>query len=226
MHAIHSTQSSIGEIHMPIPEERRNKSEDQNATDTKIATNFLLLSANRNQEDMDDASIKDRIKFLSLPKETATAHRQRELRTNRNLLKYLVFGMLTGGIYCIWQMIEMGDTLNVIISDRYKKKIPNYLLMSLLGLFTFFITEIIWWRLMSVRITNESERRGLKTYFTKPVFIATIAIPRITFILSPIGGIIAIPTLMHDMNALCADYNRRPNKGGTHEHHHPTSIQY
>ena len=217
MHAIHSTQPSIGEIHMPIPEERRNKPEDRSATDTKIATNFLLLSANRNQEDMDDASIKDRIKFLSLPKEAATARRQRELRTNRNLLKYLVFGMLTGGIYCIWQMIEMGDTLNVIISDRYKKKIPNYLLMSLLGLFTFFITEIIWWRLMSVRITNESERRGLKTYFTKPVFIATIAIPRITFILSPIGGIIAIPTLMHDMNALCADYNRRLNEDSAHE---------
>ena len=78
---------------MSIPEERRNKPEDQNATDTKIVTNFLLLSANRNQEDMDDASIKDRIKFLSLPKEVATAHRQRELRTNRNLLKYLVFGM-------------------------------------------------------------------------------------------------------------------------------------
>ena len=71
---------------------------------------------------------------------------------------------------------------------------------------------------MSVQITNESERRGLKTYFTKPVFIATIAIPLITFILSPIGGIIAIPTLMHDMNALCADYNRRLNKGGAHEH--------
>lgn len=220
---------------MPIPEERRNKPEDQNATDTKIATNFLLLSANRNQEDMDDASIKDRIKFLSLPKEAATAHRQRELRTNRNLLKYLVFGMLTSGIYCIWQMIEMGDTLNVITSDRYKKKIPNYLLMSLLGPFTFFITEIIWWQLMSVQITNESERRGLKTYLTKPVFIATIAIPRILFVLSIlsiftigssieqwggmiagmtyilllIGGIIAIPTLMYDMNTLCTDYNEQ-----------------
>lgn len=217
---------------MSIPEERRNKPEDQNATDTKIVTNFLLLSANRNQEDMDDASIKDRIKFLSLPKEVATAHRQRELRTNRNLLKYLVFGMLTGGIYCIWQMIEMGDTLNVIISDRYKKKIPNYLLMSLLGLFTFFITEIIWWRLMSVRIASKSECRGLKTYFTKPVFIATIAIPRILFVLPIftigssveqrggmiagiayilllIGGIIAIPTLMYDMNTLCTDYNEQ-----------------
>ena len=217
---------------MSIPKERHNKPEAQNATDTKIATNFLLLSANRNQEDMDDASIKDRIKFLSLPKETATAHRQRELRTNRNLLKYLVFGMLTSGIYCIWQMIEMGDTLNVITNDHYKKKVPNYLLMSLLDLFTFFITEIIWWQLMSVQITNESECRSLKTYFSKPVFIATIAIPRIlfvipiftigssieqwggtiagiAFILLFIGGIIAIPTLMYDMNTLCTDYNEQ-----------------
>ena len=85
---------------------------------------------------------------------------------------------------------------------------------------------------MPVRITNESECRGLKTYFTMPVFVATIAIPLIllvlpiftigssieqwggmiagiTFILLHIGGIIAIPIIMHDMNALCADYNRQ-----------------
>ena len=85
---------------------------------------------------------------------------------------------------------------------------------------------------MSVRIASESECRGLKTYFTKPVFIATIAIPRILFVLPIftigssveqrggmiagiayilllIGGIIAIPTLMYDMNTLCTDYNEQ-----------------
>ena len=225
---------------MPIPEERRNKPEDQNATDTKIATNFLLLSANHNQEDMDDASIKDRIKFLSLPKEAATAHRQRELRTNRNLLKYLVFGVLTCGIYCIWQMIEIGKSLDELASNHAYRKTPNYLVMSLAGLLTFTITEIFWFWIVSTSIDDEGKYRNIKVYFTQPVLIATIAIPRIlfalsiftigssieqwggmiagiTFILLLIGGIIAIPTLMHDMNALCADYNRRLNEDSAHE---------
>lgn len=223
---------------MSIPEERRNKPEDQNATDTKIVTNFLLLSANRNQEDMDDASIKDRIKFLSLPKETATAHRQRELRTNRNLLKYLVFGVLTCGIYCIWQMIEIGKSLDELASNHAYRKTPNYLVMSLAGLLTFTITEIFWFWIVSTSIDDEGRYRNMKVYFTQPVLIATIAIPRILFIafifmgmnnaqlgviaavayaLLIIGGIIAIPTIMHDMNALCADYNRQLNEDGAHE---------
>lgn len=223
---------------MSIPEERHNKPEDQNATDTKIVTNFLLLSANRNQEDMDDASIKDRIKFLSLPKETATAHRQRELRTNRNLLKYLVFGVLTCGIYCIWQMIEIGKSLDELASNHAYRKTPSYLVMSLAGLLTFTITEIFWFWTVSTSIDDEGKYRNIKVYFTQPVLVATIAIPRILFIafvfmgmnnaqlgviaavayaLLIIGGIIAIPTIMHDMNALCADYNRRLNEDSAHE---------
>lgn len=213
--------------------EQQSKPKDQNIADTETTTNDY------NYGNMDDASTRNRIGTTSSPEKTTTTHMQRELRTNRSLLKYLVFGVLTCGIYCIWQMIEIGKSLDELASNHAYRKTPNYLVMSLAGLLTFTITEIFWFWIVSTSIDDEGKYRNIKVYFTQPVFIATIAIPRILFIafvfmgmnnaqlgavavvaraLLIVGGIIAIPTIMHDMNALCADYNRQLNECSTHEH--------
>lgn len=212
--------------------EQQSKPKDQNIADTETTTNDY------NHGNMDDASTRNRISTTSPPEKTTTTHMQRELRTNRSLLKYLVFGVLTCGIYCIWQMIEIGKSLDELASNHAYRKTPNYLVMSLTGLLTFTITEIFWFWIVSTSIDDEGKYRNIKVYFTQPVLIATIAIPRILFIafvfmgmnnaqlgviaavayaLLIIGGIIAIPTIMHDMNALCADYNRRLNEDSAHE---------
>ena len=219
---------------MPNLNEQQSKPKDQNIAGTETTTNDY------NHGNMDDASTRNRISTTSSPEKTTTTHMQRELRTNRSLLKYLVFGVLTCGIYCIWQMIEIGKSLDELASNHAYRKTPNYLVMSLAGLLTFTITEIFWFWIVSTSIDDEGKYRNIKVYFTQPVLIATIAIPRIlfalsiftigssieqwggmiagiTFILLLIGGIIAIPTLMHDMNALCADYNRRLNEDSAHE---------
>ena len=219
---------------MPNLNKQQSKPKDQNIADTETTTNDY------NHGNMDDASTRNRISTTSSPEKTTTTHMQRELRTNRSLLKYLVFGVLTCGIYCIWQMIEIGKSLDELASNHAYRKTPNYLVMSLAGLLTFTITEIFWFWIVSTSIDDEGKYRNIKVYFTQPVLIATIAIPRIlfvlsiftigssieqwggmiagiTFILLLIGGIIAIPTLMHDMNALCADYNRRLNEDSAHE---------
>ena len=212
--------------------EQQSKPKDQNIAGTETTTNDY------NHGNMDDASTRNRISTTSSPEKTTTTHMQRELRTNRSLLKYLVFGVLTCGIYCIWQMIEIGKSLDELASNHAYRKTPNYLVMSLAGLLTFTITEIFWFWIVSTSIDDEGKYRNIKVYFTQPVLIATIAIPRILFIafvfmgmnnaqlgviaaaayaLLIIGGIIAIPTIMHDMNALCADYNRRLNEDSAHE---------
>ena len=36
------------------------------------------------------------------------------LRTKRGLLKFVLLGLITFGIYDIWQMSEVGETLNLI----------------------------------------------------------------------------------------------------------------
>ena len=212
--------------------EQQSKPKDQNIAGTETITNDY------NHGDMDDASTRNRLSTTSSPEKTTTTHMQRELRTNRSLLKYLVFGVLTCGIYCIWQMIEIGKSLDELASNHAYRKTPNYLVMSLAGLLTFTITEIFWFWIVSTSIDDEGKYRNIKVYFTQPVLIVTIAIPRILFIafvfmgmnnaqlgviaavayaLLIIGGIIAIPTIMHDMNALCADYNRRLNEDSAHE---------
>lgn len=212
--------------------EQQSEPKDQNIADTETTTNDY------NHGNMDDASTRNRISTTSSPEKTTTTHMQRELRTNRSLLKYLVFGVLTCGIYCIWQMIEIGKSLDELASNHAYRKTPNYLVMSLAGLLTFTITEIFWFWIVSTSIDDEGKYRNIKVYFTQPVLIVTIAIPRILFIafvfmgmnnaqlgviaavayaLLIIGGIIAIPTIMHDMNALCADYNRRLNEDSAHE---------
>ena len=217
---------------MPNLNEQQSKPKDQNIADTETTTNDY------NHGNMDNASARNRISTTSSPEKTTTTHMQRELRTNRSLLKYLVFGVLTCGIYCIWQMIEIGKSLDELASNHAYRKTPNYLVMSLAGLLTFTITEIFWFWIVSTSIDDEGKYRNIKVYFTQPVLIATIAIPRILFIafvfmgmnnaqlgviaavayaLLIIGGIIAIPTIMHDMNALCADYNRRLNEDSAHE---------
>lgn len=217
---------------MPNLNEQQSKPKDQNIAGTETTTNDY------NHGNMDDASTRNRISTTSSPEKTTTTHMQRELRTNRSLLKYLVFGVLTCGIYCIWQMIEIGKSLDELASNHAYRKTPNYLVMSLAGLLTFTITEIFWFWIVSTSIDDEGKYRNIKVYFTQPVLIATIAIPRILFIafvfmgmnnaqlgviaavayaLLIIGGIIAIPTIMHDMNALCADYNRRLNEDSAHE---------
>ena len=135
-------------------------------------------------------------------------------------------------------MIEIGKSLDELASNHAYRKTPNYLVMSLAGLLTFTITEIFWFWIVSTSIDDEGKYRNIKVYFTQPVLIVTIAIPRILFIafvfmgmnnaqlgviaavayaLLIIGGIIAIPTIMHDMNALCADYNRQLNEDSAHE---------
>ena len=217
---------------MPNLNEQQSKPKDQNIAGTETTTNDY------NHGNMDDASTRNRISTTSSPEKTTTTHMQRELRTNRSLLKYLVFGVLTCGIYCIWQMIEIGKSLDELASNHAYRKTPNYLVMSLAGLLTFTITEIFWFWIVSTSIDDEGKYRNIKVYFTQPVLIATIAIPRILFIafvfmgmnnaqlgviaavayaLLIIGGVIAIPTIMHDMNALCADYNRRLNEDSAHE---------
>ena len=58
--------------------------------------------------------------------------RQSNLRTKRSLLKYVLLGLITLGIYDIWQMSEVGETLNLIATRRDGKRTMHYCLMFFL----------------------------------------------------------------------------------------------
>ncbi|PLS27798.1 DUF4234 domain-containing protein, partial [Bifidobacterium parmae] len=77
----------------------------------------------------------------------------RQLKTKRSLLKYILLGIVTLGIYDIWQMSEIGETLNIIASRRDGKRTMHYCLMFfLVGGITLGIGWFVWYHRMSSRI--------------------------------------------------------------------------
>ena len=78
------------------------------------------------------------------------------LRTQRGLLKYVLLGLVTFSIYDIWQMSEVGDSLNLLAFKRDGKHTMHYCLMFFL---VGWVTLGIGW-LVSPRIRPHRRRTG------------------------------------------------------------------
>ena len=132
--------------------------------------------------------------------------RQSNLRTKRSLLKYVLLGLITLGIYDIWQMSEVGETLNLIATRRDGKRTMHYCLMFfLVGWLTLGIGWLVWFHKLSSRIGTEQAARGLPVTVTA----ATYWLWNILGSLIIVGSFIYTYKLLHAMNDLCADYNAR-----------------
>lgn len=132
--------------------------------------------------------------------------RQSSLRTKRSLLKYVLLGLVTLGIYDIWQMSEVGETLNLIATRRDGKRTMHYcLVFFLVGWLTLGIGWLVWYHKLSGRIGDEQAARGLPVTVTA----ATYWLWNILGSLIIVGPFIYAYKLLHAMNDLCADYNAR-----------------
>lgn len=129
-----------------------------------------------------------------------------QLRTKRSLLKYILLGIVTFGIYDIWQMSEIGETLNLLASRRDGKRTMHYCLMFfLIGGLTLGIGWFVWFHRMSARIGDEQQARGMQPTVTA----ATYWLWNVLGVLIIVGPFIYMYKLLHAMNDLCADYNQR-----------------
>ena len=81
------------------------------------------------------------------------------LRTKRGLLKFVLLGLITFCIYDIWQMSEVGETLNLIATRRDGKRTMHYCLMFfIVGWLTFGIGWLVWNHRLSARIRHRTGR--------------------------------------------------------------------
>ena len=129
-----------------------------------------------------------------------------QLRTKRSLLKYILLGIITFGIYDIWQMSEVGETLNLIASRRDGKRTMHYCLMFfLIGGLTLGIGWLVWYHRLSARIGDEQQARGM----TPTVTAATFWLWDVLGIFIIVGPLVYFYKLLHAMNDLSADYNAR-----------------
>ena len=151
-------------------------------------------------------------------------------RTDRELWKWIVFGILTLGIYDIVVMTELTNAANRIIQDG-KRTMHFCLLTFVFSWLTLGIAVFVWYHRLSNRIGDELQRRGyprmidasdywlysvLPTIvFSLPSTYAALAAPKYSGwaqLFSLIGVIIQfyyLYKLIRAMNALCWDQNAR-----------------
>jgi ABC-type sulfate transport system permease subunit len=89
-----------------------------------------------------------------------------QLKSDRSLIKFILFGIITLGIYPIVFFTGLSSDLNIIASRYDGKKTMHYcLLCFLIGPITCGIAYLVWFHKISGRIGNELNRRGIPYSF-------------------------------------------------------------
>lgn len=126
------------------------------------------------------------------------------LKTNRGLLKFILFTILTFGIYSIVVNSQVVNDLNTIASKYDGRKTTHYcLVLFVLSWLTLGIYPLIWRHLMSERIGVELRRRKIDYSFGAIDFWLW----NIVGCLIIVGPFIYLHKLLKSMNLLAADYN-------------------
>ena len=93
-----------------------------------------------------------------------------QLNTNRSLLKYVLYCIITLGFYQFVFFIGISTDINTIAGRYDRKKTMNYIVMLLLAVVTFGIAMIVWYHNISNRIGDEARRRGISSDFSASTF--------------------------------------------------------
>ncbi len=129
------------------------------------------------------------------------------MKTNRNLLKFVLLSIITLGIYEIAVTTRISEDINLAASQRDKKHTMNFLLiLFIFSWLTFGIAPLVWWHRISNRIGDEARAR-LGTYydFSASDFWIWCVLGSIIVV----GPFIYIHKLLTAMNLIGEDYNQK-----------------
>ena len=127
------------------------------------------------------------------------------LKTNRGMVKTILLGLITLGIYPIVVYTRMGRDMNTL-AFRDGKKTMHYCLM----LFVFFpltltVAGFVWSHRLCRRMGDELLRRGLPYRFGAKDFWLWNTLGCLILV----GPLVFLHRLFKAMNMLCGDYNAR-----------------
>ncbi len=129
-----------------------------------------------------------------------------KLKTNRGLLKTILLGLITLGIYPLVLYSGISSDINLIASRYDGKKTMHYcLLIFIIAPLTMGIGAIVWCHRISARIGNELSRRGIAYSFGAGSFWGWNVLGS----LIAVGPFIYLHKLCKAMNLLSADYNEK-----------------
>ena len=128
------------------------------------------------------------------------------LKTNRRLVKLILLGILTFGIYPLVVFTGISTGINQIASRYDGRKTMHFCLLNfLVGPVTLGIAALVWHHRLCDRIDDELRRRGLAYRFSTGSFWGW----NILGCLILVGPFIYQHKLCKAMNLLCEDYNVR-----------------
>lgn len=128
---------------------------------------------------------------------------------SRRIWKYLVFGILTLGIYSIWFFWTMINDMNQAcgyVEDTDEAKSPHYLIYSLLSIVTLGIYSIFWYYKQGQRLRDCGRKYGLEIDDKGTTYLLWILLGSLLF---GIGHFIALFILVSNCNKVCRCYNLR-----------------
>lgn len=124
--------------------------------------------------------------------------------TNRGLLKMIIFGFLTLGIYPIVVYSCISTEINVVASRYDGKSTMHYCLICFIfSWLTFGIAPFVWCHRISNRMGNELRRRGLNYSFDASDFWLWGILGSLIII----GPYIYVHKFLKAMNIINANYN-------------------
>lgn len=130
----------------------------------------------------------------------------RKKKTNRSMLSFILWNMLTCGFYSLFFYNDIGEDINFLASKRDGKKTMNYILLFLIvGPLTCEIATIIWFHNISARIGDEARARGVSSSFGASSFWVWNVLGALFLV----GPFIYMHKLCKTMNLICEDYNQR-----------------
>ena len=129
-----------------------------------------------------------------------------KLPENRNLLEFFLLSCVTFGIYGIVVLSQISREINTVAAKYDGKETMHYCLaVFLFAPLTFGLFYLVWFHMLTARISDELKRRsidyefGTKTFWLWGVLGA--------FIIA--GPFVYLDKLLNSMNLLAADYNAK-----------------
>lgn len=127
-----------------------------------------------------------------------------QLKTNRGLLKYILLGIITFGIYPLVVMSTISSDINIIASRYDGRKTMHYCLLTFIIVpITLGIAAFVWYHKISNRIHNELVRRNIGYNFSASTFWLWNILG--AFIV--VGPFVYAHKLFKAMNLLAENYN-------------------
>lgn len=134
----------------------------------------------------------------------------------RRMWKYIVFGMLTLGIYDIYMMWTMINDMNTACGYKERTddscKSPHYLIFVLLTFVTLGIYGFVWYYKQGNRLKNVGEEYGVKIDEKGSTYVLWMILGVLLF---GVGPLVALYLFICNVNKICHAYNVEIEGGGS-----------